>query len=67
MAKDLTLKTPDGSTTLYPKTVTDLVFDNASGESVKSMLSGITGATAVSFDFTSGSTAAWANTPITSR
>lgn len=61
MAKDLTLKTPDGSTILYPKTVTDLVFDNASGESVKSILSGITGATAVSFDFTSGSTAAWAN------
>lgn len=41
MAKDLTLKSSDGSAILYPKTVTDLVFDNTTGNTLKSILSTI--------------------------
>lgn len=38
MAKDITLKSRDGSTTYYPKTVSDIVYDNASGKTVKEQI-----------------------------
>ena len=34
MAKDITLKSPDGNVTYYPKTVSDLVYDNETGKTL---------------------------------
>ena len=38
MAKDITLKNGDGSMIYYPKTVSALVYDNESGETVKEQI-----------------------------
>lgn len=35
MAKDITIKNPQGTVTYYPKTVSQLVYDNESGKTVK--------------------------------
>lgn len=35
MAKDITIKNSDGSVIYYPKTVSDLVYDNENGKTVK--------------------------------
>ena len=41
MAKDITLKSPNGKEIYYPKTVTDLVYDNETGKTVKEILANI--------------------------
>ena len=41
MAKDITLKSPNGEEIYYPKTVTDLVFDNNTGKTLKEKLDNI--------------------------
>lgn len=38
MAIDITIKDPSGTTTYYPKTVSDLVYDNDNGKTVKTEL-----------------------------
>lgn len=41
MAKDITLKNGDGSMIYYPKTVSDLVYDNATGQTIKQQLANL--------------------------
>ena len=38
MAKEITLRSSNGKEIYYPKTVTDLVYDNETGKTVKEML-----------------------------
>ena len=38
MAKDITLKSPNGEEIYYPKTVSDLVYDNESGKTLKQQI-----------------------------
>ncbi len=38
MAKDITLKNGDGSVIYYPKTVSDLVFENETGKTIKQQI-----------------------------
>ena len=38
MAKEITIQSPDGAETYYPKTVSDLVYDNETGKTIKEIL-----------------------------
>lgn len=43
MAKDITLYSPDGSTVYYPKTVSELVYNNDNGKTLKEEINSING------------------------